>query len=96
MFRHVNLQPNTSICLVGDTMDGHGRILFSNGDMYEGSFSRNLFDGQGTYRSTAGDEYTGQFNMGLQCGHGVMKYWNGCVYGTLFLITYAALYLVRH
>ena len=69
---------------LSDTMDGHGKIMFSNGDSYEGTFSRNLFHGQGTYISAIGDVYVGQFQLGLQAGHGVMTYWNGCIYGWLF------------
>lgn len=70
---------------LSDTMDGNGKITFSNGDSYEGSFSRNLFHGQGVYKSAVGDVYIGQFQLGLQSGDGVMTYWNGCVYGSLFL-----------
>ena len=63
-----------------DTMDGTGRIVFVNGDSYEGTFKRNQFQGSGVFKSSTGDVYTGQFEAGLQEGRGKMEFWNKCFY----------------
>jgi hypothetical protein len=40
-------------------MEGVGVLTGKGGDVYEGSFTNNLYDGIGTYRSTKGDVFMG-------------------------------------
>ena len=40
-------------------VSGHGRLTFTNGDVYEGSFANNMIHGEGTYKFANGDTYQG-------------------------------------
>ena len=44
--------------------DGNGRLVFQNGDVYEGEFKKNQIDGQGTVIFQNGDVYTGLVKNG--------------------------------
>lgn len=57
------------------------KVIFSNGDVYEGSLNSSLrMDGQGTLTYSTGDVYIGEFSMGVISGTGVFTYANGDVY----------------
>lgn len=43
---------------------GVGKILFLNGDSYEGEFKKDMLEGQGTYYCHTGDIYRGGFEAG--------------------------------
>ncbi|KAL9093272.1 MAG: hypothetical protein Q9165_004013 [Trypethelium subeluteriae] len=51
---------------------GHGRLIFANGDVYEGSFESGMPNGKGTLIEHAtGNEYTGGWKNGKRHGQGV-------------------------
>lgn len=60
--------------------EGKGRLVYSNGDSYEGEFLNDLQHGTGTYRSPAGWSYTGQWALGQHAGHGIEVYTSGARY----------------
>ncbi len=56
------------------------RIIFLNGDLYEGETKDSLMHGQGVLKFDNGDEYKGDFVAGKRHGDGEMKYSNGDIY----------------
>lgn len=56
---------------------GKGKLLYSNGDIYEGEFKDNLHDGQGTYDFKNKDKYEGQWIKGNREGKGTLTKANG-------------------
>ncbi|MGH1440599.1 MAG: C13 family peptidase [Cellvibrionaceae bacterium] len=44
--------------------DGTGKLVRTNGDIYEGGFKENLFDGEGLFTSASGKIYKGRFEKG--------------------------------
>lgn len=58
-----------------------GKIVYSTGDVYEGTFDGIKRDGTGTitYKSS-GDVYTGDFTDDLRTGHALITYANGDTY----------------
>jgi S1-C subfamily serine protease len=57
--------------------NGHGMIIYSNGDKYVGEFRDDNFNGQGTYTWTSGDKYVGEYKDGKQNGQGTYTYADG-------------------
>lgn len=51
----------------GEIMSGIGKLIFPNGQFYEGSFKNNHFNGKGKYYSHDGI-YQGQWKNGLKDG----------------------------
>lgn len=56
---------------------GHGTKIHSNGDYYDGDWSRGLQDGQGRYQWKNGNKYIGQWKKGLIHGNGTLIWSNG-------------------
>jgi hypothetical protein len=54
-------------------MTGHARMIYSNGDFYEGQFSEGQCFGFGTYKSykTLGLEYSGMWKYNCAHGYGI-------------------------
>ena len=50
---------------------GVGKMVFPNGDIYEGQFVRNERHGRGRYLSVRGEEYDGGWAHGKRDGQGV-------------------------
>lgn len=61
---------------------GTGRMLFTNGDYYEGCYHKNLRHGKGVYVFTSrnGARYNGEFRFGLKSGQGTFYYPDGTRY----------------
>ena len=60
---------------------GHGKLTFFNGDVYEGSFLNGYRSGTGRYTYINGDIYEGRFKNGCKDGKGVYRYQaSGAVY----------------
>jgi hypothetical protein len=53
---------------------GHGKLTFFNGDVYEGSFLNGYRSGMGRYLYINGDVYEGHFKNGCKDGNGVYRY----------------------
>ena len=57
------------------------KIVYLNGDIYEGSVRNNKPEGFGYLKLTNGISYSGQFKEGIYSGHGVLKLPNGVLNG---------------
>lgn len=42
-------------------MNGEGKLVYDNGDVYEGGFKNGVFEGQGKFVSNKGWTYEGAF-----------------------------------
>ena len=58
-------------------LKGKGKIIYSNGDIYDGNIKDFLKEGYGEYFYNNKDIYYGHFNNDLKNGKGKMKYSNG-------------------
>lgn len=59
---------------------GKGKIVYSNGDVYEGGVDAYIRNGYGKYVSSKGHGYEGTWSNSLIHGFGTMKFRNGSVY----------------
>src|SRR5690606_13006668 len=57
-----------------------GKIIYSNGDIYEGEFKNNLIHGRGIFKWDNGDIYEGDFKRGKKDGKGEFLWINGDSY----------------
>lgn len=51
-------------------MNGHGKLTYPNGDVYEGNFVNGVFNGRGSFKSSMGWSYVGEFKKGQADGQG--------------------------
>ncbi len=51
-------------------MNGHGKLTYPNGDVYEGNFVNGVFSGRGSFKSSMGWSYVGEFKKGQADGQG--------------------------
>lgn len=65
-------------------MDGRGKAVMPNGDVYEGDCRLGMFEGLGVMRYHNGDLYDGQWESHLRHGYGVLEYADGRSYSGLF------------
>ncbi|EHI69277.1 MORN repeat-containing protein [Streptococcus ictaluri] len=65
-------------------MNGQGKLVYSNGDTYDGQFKNGVFEGKGTFTASNGWSYSGQFKAGQADGKGVLKAKNAKVYKGTF------------
>lgn len=59
--------------------DSKGKIIYSNGDSYEGIFNLGLKNGHGMYKFQNGDIYEGDFKNDKINGRGVYKWSNATI-----------------
>lgn len=67
---------SSAVCLTGNCVNGHGVMVWPNGERYEGWFVNNMRDGYGIMRYENGDTYIGDWSENLRYGHGVYNYFN--------------------
>lgn len=67
------------LSVAGDR-EGQGIIEFGNGDVYFGSWKKDLFDGKGTYIFKSQERYQGNLVEGSRQGEGEFFYSNGNKY----------------
>lgn len=67
-------------CVEGDCVNGKGRHIYSNGDVYEGDFKLYVPDGKGKTSYANGDVYVGDYKVGRRAGKGKFTWANGDVY----------------
>jgi hypothetical protein len=65
---------------------GQGRLVWRNGDAYEGNFVHGTRDGAGVYRWKDGRQYQGQFEKNVRHGRGVFIYPNNDMYEGHFVL----------
>ncbi|MGT2742663.1 hypothetical protein [Streptococcus plurextorum] len=58
--------------IVNYRMTGTGKLVYENGDVYEGGFDRGVFEGKGKFTSHQGWTYEGHFSKGLADGEGTL------------------------
>jgi hypothetical protein len=54
-------------------LEGHGLLVFANGERYEGEFYEGRRDGYGTYTFANGARYEGYFARGISSRSGVLR-----------------------
>ena len=57
-----------------------GKMVYANGEIYEGAFNGDIRHGKGKMTSVKGDVYEGTFESGLKNGMGILRHVNGDVY----------------
>lgn len=67
-------------CVSGDCVNGRGKMVYTNGDNYDGDFVDGKKVGQGTYTYTNGQIYVGQFFDNLRNGKGKFTFSDGSIY----------------
>ena len=60
--------------------EGRGKMLYANGDVYDGEFKASNKEGRGTYQYGNGDMYEGEWRAGIKHGQGTTRSANGDVY----------------
>ena len=60
--------------------EGKGKIVFKNGEFYEGEFRSGHIHGTGTYHFPDGGVYVGEFDEGKRKGTGTMTWPDGSTY----------------
>lgn len=75
-------QPATAkkTCLSGNCSNGKGKVVYPNGDTYEGDFVNNIPDGFGTFTEINGNVYAGQMSKSEFQGKGKFFWKSGSVY----------------
>ncbi|BCD86510.1 hypothetical protein PSm6_29170 [Pseudomonas solani] len=66
--------------VVDGLLQGPGRLDYSNGTWFEGTFKDGQPNGRGTWHGPNGVEYQGDFSNGLFDGNGHMTYGDGTLY----------------
>jgi len=66
------------------TCDIEGKILYSNGDIYEGFWNDGMYHGHGKYIYANGNIYEGSFKNDKKYGYGKIIYSNGNIYEGYF------------
>lgn len=69
---------------VDDLPDGHGQIVYANGDRYEGSFAQGCRNGHGVLTLNNGMKFDGMWLRDLQHGEGVIVFPDGASYRGLW------------
>jgi len=67
-------------CVSGDCINGTGKYVYSDGDIYEGEFENNYRHGFGRYQYIEGDTYHGQWSWSDREGLGYYKWPSGNEY----------------
>lgn len=65
---------------VDGEQNGHGKMLFPDGEVYEGQWSENRKNGQGTFRFSNGDVHCGTYRDDMMNGEGTMTYSDGTIF----------------
>jgi hypothetical protein len=67
-------------CVSGNCVNGRGKMVYTNGVIYEGDFVNGKIEGQGTLTFPSGEIYVGQFSNNARNGRGKNTYSNGDIY----------------
>ncbi|MCZ8156123.1 MAG: hypothetical protein O9264_08390 [Leptospira sp.] len=71
-------------CVEGDCVNGTGKYIYDNGDIYTGSFKNDLRDGQGNFEYTDGEKFVGTYLEDKRQGSGTYQFKNGDKYAGEF------------
>ncbi len=67
-------------CVSGNCVNGIGKMVYANGDIYEGDFVNGKKQGQGTFTFKNGQAYFGRFFDNLRNGKGKFTFSDGSIY----------------
>ncbi len=70
-------EPKVDGCVSGNCDNGRGKIVYTDGFIYEGDFVNGKAEGQGTLTSTTGIVYVGQFTNEKYNGKGKITFPDG-------------------
>lgn len=73
-----------SVCTAGDCVNGVGRLMYENGNVYSGQFLEGKYNGAGIFTSLRGDRYEGDWEQGEKHGNGRYVYPDGSSYSGSF------------
>lgn len=76
---------DTTMTSLGPVPNGKGKLIFANGDVYEGDFLCDNLHGKGSYFWKNGDRYKGDYKSNCQTGVGTLTLVDGTVYQGEFL-----------
>ncbi|MDX9873427.1 MAG: hypothetical protein RBS88_00840, partial [Spongiibacteraceae bacterium] len=60
--------------------EGAGKVVYHNGDRFEGEFRDGLPHGKGSWFGAAGDSYRGEWVAGMRSGEGTYRWASGSEY----------------
>ena len=60
--------------------EGRGKLVWADGDVYEGEWKAGKKEGRGIYRCADGDVYEGEWKAGEKEGRGIFRFASGNVY----------------
>ena len=66
-------------------MDGYGKLIYSNRDIYEVEFKNNYRDGKGKFIWNEDDFYEGEWINDFRNGYGIYLDSNGVIYGVMII-----------
>ncbi len=69
---------------INGVRQGKGVLKISNGLIYEGNFSANLFHGKGKMIYPDGSLFEGEFYKGKKNGRGILKFSDGLIFDGTF------------
>ena len=72
--------PTANECVSGNCVNGKGKYLYPNGDIYEGNWVTGKYNGIGKFKSIFGNIYEGGFVDGKRQGQGIFTYGDGSIY----------------
>ncbi|TGN08327.1 MORN repeat-containing protein [Leptospira ilyithenensis] len=67
-------------CVEGDCVNGIGKYIYENGDIYQGSFKNDQREGQGNFVYTDGEKFSGIYKEDKRSGPGEYQFKNGDKY----------------
>ncbi len=67
-------------CILGNCQNGNGKMIYSDGGIYEGSFQSGKWHGYGEVKWPSGSSYKGDFKNGQKHGTGIYNYYFGDVF----------------
>jgi len=72
-------------CVSGNCVNGFGKMVYTNGDIYEGGFVNGKKEGLGSHTFKNGQVYLGQFYDNLRNGNGKFTFSDGNIYEGRFI-----------
>lgn len=67
-------------CIEGNCVNGTGKYVYDNGDVYTGSFKNDLREGSGSFLYTDGEKFSGTYLEDKKQGPGEYHFKNGDKY----------------
>ncbi len=94
--KKLTAEDDNARCVLGDCFCDFGKLVFKNGEIYEGTFFMGLYQGNGTFLYENGDRFEGEFIENLK-HRGSFYFSNGDTYtGEFQDNTYHGLGLMKY